>query len=78
MNISLGVLPDVMHMMSRSKPDDNAGFSKWLEIFAGEDFSPKLALGFERRLEIHNASNGEKDDNKKPPEQRENRLAQRR
>ena len=68
----------LVEMTHKSKPDDNAGFSKWLEILAGEDFPPKLALGWESRLEIHNGSNGEKDDNKKPAEQRENRLAQRR
>ena len=66
----------LIQMTHKSKTDDNAGFSKWLEILAGEDFSPKLALGWERWLEIHNASNGDKDDNKKPAEQGENRLAQ--
>ena len=46
-------------MTHKSKPDDNAGLSKWLWV---ENADLKF-----------NASNGQKDDNKKPSEQRENR-----
>ena len=46
-------------MTHKSKPDDNAGLSKCLWV---ENADLKF-----------NAGNGQKDDNKKPAEQRENR-----
>jgi len=49
-----------MQMTHKSKPDDNAGLSKWLWV---ENADLKF-----------NAGNGQKDDNKKPAEQRENRA----
>ena len=67
----------LMQVTHKSKPGNNAGFTKWLEILVGEDFPSKLLWSENADMKL-SSNKGEKDDNKKPAEQREHRFAQRR